>query len=364
MTKGYWIAPGRYKGPERYKDYVGRRSPPSKKYGATFLRAGQFHRLEGAARTRNVVIEFPAAGGRRTVTIRPNTRLPRPSARKSRCRNGGRRRRLRMVRGASGHASKRADWPYLARRLGYVASNSTIDIQECVSHDLVQPSALVTIFVRIGFAAVMWCARSPNAATASRRCSPSDARGHLQPLGNVGQIFLRSGNLRYRNVVDRAVDGADHVDQLRRRALRKCRNTFEAVQDSGARRSPRRLGRRRHAHPYLGDRRDASSQSSYARTKGRAEAAILETLPAAVILRPSIIFGPEDGFSTSSPKWPDSRRSCRSSARQYQVSAGLRHRRLPRPVAVRRTAKLTGGDDLRTRRAAGGSPSANVSISC
>jgi NADH dehydrogenase len=41
---------------------------------------------------------------------------------------------------------------------------------------------------------------------------------------------------------------------------------------------------------------NADSASSYGRTKGKAEAAILSIVPDAVILRPSIIFGPEDGF--------------------------------------------------------------------
>ena len=41
---------------------------------------------------------------------------------------------------------------------------------------------------------------------------------------------------------------------------------------------------------------DKNAQSNYARTKGEAEAAVLETVKDAVILRPSIIFGPEDGF--------------------------------------------------------------------
>lgn len=75
------------------------------------------------------------------------------------------------------------------------------------------------------------------------------------------------------------------------------RNTFDAVQDFGARavaEAARATGATLTHISAIGA--DAKSESSYARTKGRAEAAILETLPTAVILRPSIIFGPEDGF--------------------------------------------------------------------
>ena len=124
-----------------------------------------------------------------------------------------------------------------------------------------------------------------------------DLAGHLQPLGNVGQISFVQANLRYRKSVDRAVDGADHVINCVGVLFESGRNTFEAVQEFGARavaEAARATGATLTHISAIGA--DASSQASYARTKGRAEAAILETLPAAVILRPSIIFGPEDGF--------------------------------------------------------------------
>ncbi len=124
-----------------------------------------------------------------------------------------------------------------------------------------------------------------------------DLAGHLQPLGNVGQISFVQANLRYRRSVDRAVDGADHVINCVGVLFESGRNTFEAVQDFGARavaEAARATGATLTHISALGA--DANSESSYARTKGRAEAAILEALPAAVILRPSIIFGPEDGF--------------------------------------------------------------------
>ncbi|PST27008.1 complex I NDUFA9 subunit family protein [Mesorhizobium plurifarium] len=124
-----------------------------------------------------------------------------------------------------------------------------------------------------------------------------DLAGHLQPLGNVGQISFVQANLRYRNSVDRAVDGADHVINCVGVLFESGRNTFDAVQDFGARavaEAARATGATLTHISAIGA--DAKSESSYARTKGRAEAAILETLPTAVILRPSIIFGPEDGF--------------------------------------------------------------------
>lgn len=61
MAKGYWIAHVDVRDPERYKDYVSTAKPAFEKYGAKFLaRGGQLHDLEGPARARNVVIEFPS----------------------------------------------------------------------------------------------------------------------------------------------------------------------------------------------------------------------------------------------------------------------------------------------------------------
>ncbi|MDX3926672.1 MAG: complex I NDUFA9 subunit family protein [Shinella sp.] len=124
-----------------------------------------------------------------------------------------------------------------------------------------------------------------------------DLAGFLQPLGNVGQISFVQANLRYRNSVDRAVDGADHVINCVGILFEKGRNNFDAVQDFGARavaEAARAAGAPLTHVSAIGA--DANSASAYARTKGRAENAIREIMPEAVILRPSILFGPNDGF--------------------------------------------------------------------
>ena len=62
MPKGYWIARVDSRDNERYKDYVEAARPAFEKYGAKFLaRGGAITPLEGQARARNVVIEFPSA---------------------------------------------------------------------------------------------------------------------------------------------------------------------------------------------------------------------------------------------------------------------------------------------------------------
>jgi len=124
-----------------------------------------------------------------------------------------------------------------------------------------------------------------------------DLAGHLQPLGGVGQIVAVQANLRNRESVDRAVQGADHVVNCVGILFESGRNTFGSVQEFGARavaEAARAAGAKLTHISAIGA--DTGSASVYARSKGSAEASILNILPDAVILRPSIIFGPEDGF--------------------------------------------------------------------
>jgi len=61
MAKAYWIARMDVRDPERYKEYIAAARPAFERYGARFLaRGGEATPLEGQARGRNVVIEFPS----------------------------------------------------------------------------------------------------------------------------------------------------------------------------------------------------------------------------------------------------------------------------------------------------------------
>ena len=125
-----------------------------------------------------------------------------------------------------------------------------------------------------------------------------DLAGHLQPMGAVGQIHAVQANLRYPESVARAVAGVEAVVNLVAIPAPSGRQTFEAVHVGGARavaRAARQAGVSRLAHvSAIGA--DPKAVSHYARTKGQGEVAIKEEFPDAVILRPSIIFGPEDAF--------------------------------------------------------------------
>jgi uncharacterized protein YbjT (DUF2867 family) len=122
--------------------------------------------------------------------------------------------------------------------------------------------------------------------------------GHLQPLGEVGQINPVQANVRFPDSLLAAADGADAVINLVGILFPSGKQTFEAVQDEGARHvaeAARAGGAKALVHlSAIGVSPDAASV--YARTKAEGEAAVKDVFPDAVILRPSIVFGPEDDF--------------------------------------------------------------------
>ncbi|MEC9344313.1 MAG: complex I NDUFA9 subunit family protein [Pseudomonadota bacterium] len=157
---------------------------------------------------------------------------------------------------------------------------------------------LVTVFGGSGFVGRHvvreLAARGYRVRVAVRR---PDLAFHLQPLGSVGQIKAVQANLRYRWSVDRACQGASHVINLVGILKEGGRQRFETVQTFGARavaEAARAAGARLVHMSALGA--DPQAASAYGRTKAQGEAAVFETLGDAVVLRPSIIFGPEDHF--------------------------------------------------------------------
>jgi len=125
-----------------------------------------------------------------------------------------------------------------------------------------------------------------------------DLAGHLQPLGDVGQIHAVQANLRYRESVAKAAEGSDAVINLVGILYETGRQKFKTVQAEGARNvaaAARDAGVRALVHvSAIGA--DARSPSLYAQSKAAGEAHVRKAFPKAVILRPSIIFGPEDQF--------------------------------------------------------------------
>jgi NADH dehydrogenase len=123
--------------------------------------------------------------------------------------------------------------------------------------------------------------------------------GHeLRVLGDVGQIQLVQANLRYADSVDRALEGATSVVNCVGLLFEKGPQRFKNVQAEGAAaiaRAAAARGLNRLVHiSAIGA--SSASKSVYARTKAEAEAAVKAAVPTASILRPSIVFGPEDQF--------------------------------------------------------------------
>ncbi len=125
-----------------------------------------------------------------------------------------------------------------------------------------------------------------------------DLAGHLQPMGTVGQVHAVQANIRFHESVTRAAEGARAVVNVVGILDNAGHQTFEAVHIAGARvvaRAAREMGVPHLVHvSAIGA--DPKARSRYARTKAEGEAAVLEEFPNAIILRPSIVFGPEDEF--------------------------------------------------------------------
>lgn len=126
---------------------------------------------------------------------------------------------------------------------------------------------------------------------------PNDAL-FVKPYGVVGQVEPVACNIRDDASVRAVMKGADAVVNCVGILNRAGRNTFDSVQAQGAGRIARIAAEEGVANlvhlSSIGA--DAGSDSEYQRTKAAGEAAVLSAYPSAVILRPSIIFGNEDGF--------------------------------------------------------------------
>lgn len=126
---------------------------------------------------------------------------------------------------------------------------------------------------------------------------PNEAN-FVRPYGEVGQVEPIQANIRDEASTARAVEGATAVVNCVGILFEDSRQKFDDVQSEGAARIAKaaaNAGVERFVHlSAIGA--DANSDANYARTKAEGEAAVLDAFPGAVILRPSIVFGPEDQF--------------------------------------------------------------------
>ncbi len=129
-------------------------------------------------------------------------------------------------------------------------------------------------------------------------CRRPDLAGHVQPLGTPGQIMPIQANVRYPASLAAACDGAYAVINLTGVLASSGTQSFDAVHVFGAEASARAAKAARASvfiqMSALGA--SASSSSEYSRSKAAGEARAKAAFPGAIILRPSIVFGPEDNF--------------------------------------------------------------------
>ncbi|MDQ0467181.1 complex I NDUFA9 subunit family protein [Labrys wisconsinensis] len=158
---------------------------------------------------------------------------------------------------------------------------------------------LVTVFGGSGFigrhAVRALARRGYRIRVAVRR---PDLAQYLMTAGAVGQVTAVQANLRYPDSVEAAVEGADAVVNLVGIMHQRGRNSFEAAQAFGAgavARAAKAAGAAALVHvSAIGA--DKASASAYAVSKAKGEEAVLAAFPQAAVLRPSVVFGPEDDF--------------------------------------------------------------------
>lgn len=160
-------------------------------------------------------------------------------------------------------------------------------------------SKLVTIYGGSGFVGRYIARRMAKEGwrvrVAARR--PNEAL-FVKSYGSVGQVEPVFCNIRDDASVRAVMQGADAVVNCVGTFDRGGKNNFDAVQNQGAARIARiaaeeGIGALVHLSAIGAD---PAGASLYAQSKGAGEAAVLAAFPGAMILRPSVIFGSEDGF--------------------------------------------------------------------
>jgi uncharacterized protein YbjT (DUF2867 family) len=125
-----------------------------------------------------------------------------------------------------------------------------------------------------------------------------DLAAYLTPLGGVGQIQPVQANVRFPESVAAALEGANAAVNATGVKAESGAQTYKAVHVEGARtlaQAAASAGVATYVH-ISGIGADAKSESPYIASKGLGEQATRETFPGEIVMRPSVVFGPEDDF--------------------------------------------------------------------
>ncbi len=129
-------------------------------------------------------------------------------------------------------------------------------------------------------------------------CRRPDLAGHVQPQGTPGQIMPVQANVRFPASLAAACDGAHAVINLTGVLYSAGAQSFDAVHVFGAEACAKaaKAAKARLFIQMSALGASAASTSDYAKSKAEGETRARANFPGAIVLRPSIIFGPEDGF--------------------------------------------------------------------
>ena len=129
-------------------------------------------------------------------------------------------------------------------------------------------------------------------------CRRPDLAGHMQTLGNPGQIMPVQANVRYPASLAAACDGAHAVINLTGVLYSAGAQSFDAVHVFGAEATAKaaKAAKVRVFIHLSAIGASATSASAYATSKAEGETRARASFPGAIIIRPSIVFGPEDKF--------------------------------------------------------------------
>lgn len=158
---------------------------------------------------------------------------------------------------------------------------------------------LVTIFGGSGFVGRYAARQLVKAGWRVRvACRRPGLAGDVRLAGTPGWVDIVQANVRNRESIARAIEGADAVVNLVGILYESGQQSFDGSQAEGAKNVAEMAAGAGITRFVLVSAigADKGSKSKYARTKAEAEASVRAAIPGAVILRPSIVFGPEDQF--------------------------------------------------------------------
>src|SRR4051794_38406229 len=159
-----------------------------------------------------------------------------------------------------------------------------------------RPEQLVTVFGGDGFIGRYVCEYLFKSGVRVRVASRDRRNAYfIQPLGQVGQFGFENADITNLDSVRNAVKSATAVVNLvgvfgramHRVHVEGARNVAEAAREAGA-------GALVQTSAIAAD---PHSPSNYGRTKGEGEEAVRKAFPSATVVRPSLVFGPEDDLT-------------------------------------------------------------------